>query len=185
MAFASSLDRRAPAPVTAAYRAAGASGGAPCRSSRARIPRGLGRSDDRARVRGPCPEVHRSSDAVLIFSCLSTGIALPEISTCGSAHARGRLYKVIQSARDRPVDEKHDAPCRRRSGADSPRWHHGTVSRTHLRSPADARDSSARPAPRSAAALLRRPLTAERPAPTYIRMIEYNTAALRAAMLKN
>src|SRR5438094_8561599 len=110
MAFASSLDRRAPAPVTAAYRAAGASRGAPCRSLRARISRGvLRRSDDRARVRGPCPEVHRSSDAVLIFSCLSTGIALPEISTCASAHARGRLYKVIHSARDLPVDEKHDA----------------------------------------------------------------------------
>jgi hypothetical protein len=63
MVRASSPDRRAPAPVSGACRAAGASGGAPCRPSPARIARGVRRSDDRARVRGSFREVGRSSDA--------------------------------------------------------------------------------------------------------------------------
>src|SRR6266446_10570258 len=77
MGFASSPDRCAPARVPAAYRAAVALGGAPCRSSRARIARGVRRSDDRARVRGPCREVYRSSDAVprLPFEAAGQGLA--------------------------------------------------------------------------------------------------------------
>jgi hypothetical protein len=35
------------------------------------------------------------------------------------------------------------------------------------------------------AALLRRPVRAERAGPTYLLMIEYNTTALKAGMLKN
>src|SRR6266436_132231 len=64
MGYPSSPGRCAPAPVAAACRAAVALGGAPCRPSPARIARGVRRSDDRARVRGPCREVDRLSDAV-------------------------------------------------------------------------------------------------------------------------
>src|SRR5882762_6403943 len=98
---ASSPDIRAPAPVSGACRAAGASGGAPCRPSLARIARGVRRSDDRARVRGPCREVDRSSDAVprLPFQAaglVGAGAAIepPMRNRSPLAYGRSRAYRA-------------------------------------------------------------------------------------------
>src|SRR6266849_5668859 len=103
MAFGSSLDRRAPAPVPAACHAAGASGGAPCRSSHARIARGVRRSGDRARVRGPCREVHRSSDA------------LPRLpfEVAGCVGAGSAIEPPMRIGHRRPVAESRASPAER------------------------------------------------------------------------